>query len=124
MLKKLLAVFILAFVLNWIWEILHSPLYVHYQSGEITSFILFRAALGDAAIIAILLLITQKYKWLFVMLALLVAVVMERWALSTGRWAYTAAMPIIPIIGAGLTPTIQLAITGLLAKKIVKLAGH
>lgn len=47
-----------------------------------------------------------------VVLGILVAVVMEKWGLSTGRWVYSAAMPIIPLLGTGLTPTIQLAVTG------------
>lgn len=34
-------------------------------------------------------------------------------ALAEGRWAYTAAMPLVPIIHVGLTPFLQLAILSL-----------
>jgi len=50
---------------------------------------------------------------------LLVALTLEAWALHTGRWAYTNAMPLIPLIGLGLTPTVQLALTGYLTQKFV-----
>ena len=43
---------------------------------------------------------------------IVVAVLIELWALQTGRWAYTGAMPLVPFLGAGLTPTIQLGFLG------------
>ncbi len=123
MLRKLVSVFILAFILNWIWEFFHSRLYLHYQNGPITSFILFRAALVDALIILILVVVAQKFKInksLFVVLAgLVVAIVVEIWALKTGRWAYNSLMPIIPIIKIGLSPTLQLAMTAFIAQQVV-----
>lgn len=123
MLKKMISIFIIAFILNWVWEILHSALYSNYQGGPITNFILFRAAIGDAAIISILVFIAQKLKLnksLFVVFGgLVVATVIEILALQTGRWAYNTLMPTIPIIKIGLTPTIQLAITGYIGQKLV-----
>jgi len=50
---------------------------------------------------------------------LVAAIAMEIWALNTGRWVYSSLMPIIPIIKTGLSPTIQLALTGLIAYKAV-----
>jgi len=123
MLKKLASVFILAFILNWIWEIAQSALYLNHQGMPITSFILFRAAAADAVIILILVFIAQKLKInrsLFVALAgLVLAIVIEMWALQTGQWAYSALMPTVPIIRVGLTPTIQLAAIGYFVQKLV-----
>lgn len=122
MLKKISLVFILAFALNLIWEVLHSRLYLHYQGGPITFFVLARAAAVDAGLILIVVLAAQrleKHKYLFVALAgLVLAVAIEVWALKTGRWAYGADMPIVPIIRTGLTPTVQLAVTALISQKL------
>lgn len=123
MAKKLIPVFVLAFGLNWVWEILHSALYLNYQGGTITSFILFRAALADAAMILILVFLAQKLplnKSTFVLAGgLFLAAVIELLALKVGRWEYNTLMPVIPIIKVGLTPAFQLAVTGYLAQKLV-----
>ena len=46
------------------------------------------------------------------------AIVLEKWALMTGRWAYTSAMPIIPILNIGLTPAVQLGMLGYFSNKV------
>src|SRR3989344_4672554 len=121
--KKLMLVYALAFIANWIWETLHSILYINYKGGLITDFILFRAALADAVIILVLIFIGQKlgrYKALFIATGgFIIAIIIEIWALQTGRWEYNSLMPIVPIIRTGLTPTIQLAITAYIVEKIV-----
>lgn len=123
MLKKLLFVFFIAFILNLAWEFAHSVLYASYQGGEITNFILFRAAVWDAVIISVLVFsayASKTNKTAFVVIGgLLVSVAIELWALQTGRWAYDISMPLIPILQIGLTPTIQLALTGWLAQKLI-----
>ena len=116
--------FVVAFVLNVGWEFAHSPLYTSYQGQAITAFVLFRAALVDALIILALMALAQtvaKYRALFMVIGGLVfAVGIELWAMQTGRWAYDALMPIIPWLNIGLTPLIQLAITGYIAQKFLK----
>ena len=112
----LATVFVLAFATNVAWEFTHSVLYVHYQAGEITNIILLRAALFDAAFITLLALpmlfapYLRARLWIALIVGILFAVGIEWFALSTGRWAYSAAMPIVPVIGTGLTPTIQLGL--------------
>lgn len=116
MTKKLLTIFILAFVLNFVWEELHSYLYVHYQSGEITQFVLLRAAAFDAAFITVLgfffltIPFLQNRVWLSFVFGLLAAIGIEWYALETGRWEYKEIMPIIPFLQTGLTPTVQLGL--------------
>jgi hypothetical protein len=124
MLKKLASGFVLALVLNWAWEIAQNGLYLNYhQGGPVTSFVLFQAALGDAAIISILILIAQIFKLnkslLVVLGGLIISVVLEIWALKTGRWAYNSLMPIIPVIKVGLTPTVQLAAIGYIVQRLI-----
>ncbi|MDO8511727.1 MAG: hypothetical protein Q7S57_00500 [bacterium] len=122
MFKKSIIIFGFALLFNWFWEIAHSVLYVNYQGGAITSFVLFRAALVDAVIILFLIFIAEIFKLnktLFIVGGgLLVAIVIEIWAMHIHQRTYNALMPIIPIIKTGLTPTIQLAVTGLITLKL------
>lgn len=114
--KKLLIIFGAAFLLNLIWENLHAPLYVHYQGGAITQLVLLRAALVDALFITGLALpflyipYLRERTWYALLIGLIAAILLERFALTNGRWAYTAQMPIVPLLNTGLTPTIQLGL--------------
>jgi hypothetical protein len=122
--KKILALFATAFVLNAIWENLHSFLYAHYKGGAITEFILLRAVLADAVMIVIVaapfLYISSlaRRRWIAILILLLMAVAIELYALPAGRWAYNEHMPLIPFLGVGLTPTVQLALLGYFSLKL------
>ncbi len=119
-----LLIFVVAFLLNFAWEHLHAPLYANYRGGEITDWVLFRATLADAGFITAIGLPFLASAWfrrrlpLAVVFGLVLAVGIEWWALSTGRWAYGPAMPIVPLLGTGFTPTVQL---GLLAYATLRL---
>jgi len=117
-LARLGAIFCISFGLNFVWEQLHSLLYVAYQGGSITEFILLRATLGDAVMLTLLALpfvyikALQRHIWLIVPVGLALAVWIEVYALGAGRWSYGAEMPLVPWVHTGLTPTIQLALLG------------
>ncbi len=116
MIRKSVFIFILAFLANFLWENLHAPLYAHYKGGEISEFVLLRAALFDAVFITVLSSLFLCFEffrarlWLAFVMGVVFAIPLEWWALLTGRWAYAPEMPIIPILGTGLTPTIQLGL--------------
>src|ERR1035437_9162789 len=116
--KRIATIFLSAFILNAIWENLHSFLYVDYMNTQITEVILLRAALADAVMITIISLpfvLFQSWKkqsWIIILLGFILAVSIEWWALGTGRWEYSAYMPIIPFLYVGLTPAIQLGLLG------------
>ncbi|MGE5541345.1 MAG: hypothetical protein ACM3TU_03660 [Bacillota bacterium] len=118
MIKRLVAIFLLAFGTNYIWEHLHSVLYAHYKGGPITEFILARATLADAVLITLIsmpFLLRErlaKRSWLIIIIGIVVSIGIEEHALTTGRWAYTAVMPVIPLLHTGLTPTIQIGLLG------------
>jgi len=118
MIRKLFYIFLLSLGLNFVWENLHSFLYTNYQGGPIGEFILLRAALGDAVLLGMLALpffyfkFFKKRTWLIIPLGIAVAVVIELYALHTGRWAYNSHMPLIPFLDVGLTPTLQLGLLG------------
>ena len=118
MIKRLLLVFIIALILNFLWEELHSVLYVQHQNGPVTNFVLFRAALFDALIITLLAIPFLKFEflakrlWIFVILAVLFSIGLELFAIKTNRWEYSPNMPLVPFLNTGLTPTIQLGLLG------------
>ncbi len=123
--KKLAFIFLLAFVLNLVWENLHAVLY-YLPSGEpITQRMLLRATLIDAFFITTFSLPFlfwtwfSKRIWLIIPVGISVAVAIEFRALLSNRWAYGEAMPIIPILNTGLTPTIQLGLLAYIIYKIV-----
>lgn len=122
--KKVPIIFVTAFVLNLVWENLHSFLYDNYMGGGITELILLRATLADAIMITlvvfpfIFLSSLKRFDWLIIFAGVVVAICIEWYALATGRWAYNAYMPIIPILSVGLTPFIQLGLLGYVSFKI------
>ena len=124
--KHYFLIFITAFVLNAVWEHAHSFLYLHHKSGIITEYILFRAAIFDGAIITLfafifLSVLNYKYRlWIMAAGLFIFAVGLELWALETSRWMYADAMPVIPFLNTGLTPTIQLSLLGYLSVLIVQ----
>jgi len=123
--KSLLLIFLYSFFLNFIWEHVHSLLYASYKGGRLTEFILFHASLGDAVILSLLALpfifssFFRKRLWIIIPIGIFIAIIIEIYALQAGRWEYNALMPIIPFLNIGLTPTIQLALTGYLTYCLV-----
>ncbi len=122
--KKFANIFLLAFVLNLLWENLHVFLYSNYKGGAITEFILVRASLFDAFLITLILIqfiyleSLKNKSWLIVVVGAVIAVLNEWYGLGTNRWMYNALMPILPIIHVGLTPTLQLGLLGYTTFKI------
>lgn len=120
-------VFLLGFLLNTWYELLHSIFYTHFTSPGYTYPELVAMLIGSAVadgfisielFLAVTIFRRGKWRWawpwrhrdvLFVVtLALGVQILAELVALSTGEWAYNSAMPIIPVLGVGLTPTLQM----------------
>lgn len=121
--KQISLIFVVALVLNALWENLHSFLYVNYMGGTITEFILLRASLFDAFLIIIISIpfiyfsFLKNKTWLIIIFGILIAILNEWYGLQTGRWMYSEFMPIIPILKTGLSPTLQLGVLGHLSFK-------
>ena len=126
----LLILFILGFGLNFLWENLHFGLYASNTIGISENWLLWYASFVDAIIILgvylILSLLNKKVIWkfskknliLFSGLLVVVAILIELRAIITGRWIYGTSMP--TIFRIGLSPLIQLAITGLVDLAFLK----
>lgn len=136
--KLLLAVFVISFFLNLLWENLHSLLYdwnkfplennVHFYAYRI-----LKSAFIDGLIITFIFLVNSVFRkelnwinkikkrdyFLFIFLGLIFAIAIEIKAKIFNTWSYNQYMPLI--FGIGLTPLIQLSITGILLIIIIKL---
>ena len=121
-----LNVVVFAFLLNFPWEFLQVPLFAqmadapHWQAIKACT----RASLGDAMIMLAAYWVVAGARgdrtWiaspgiagvvLCASFGIFVTVIIEHLAL-TGlwfvRWSYSAAMPVVPGIGVGLSPLIQ-----------------
>lgn len=113
-------------LLNLPWEFIQVPLFEgmaeagHWEATRIC----LRAALGDAlmsvlAYLAAAVLVRDRY-WVlapsvgavaaFLALPLAATVVIERLALAgiwMEGWTYSALMPVVPLLGLGLSPLVQ-----------------
>jgi hypothetical protein len=115
---------IFAFLLNLPWEFVQVPLFVgmpeagHWQAILVCG----RATLGDVGIALVafgaVALAARSRAWVlaptprriggFVAVGVLITVVLERLATGAqGRWAYAEAMPVVPLLGVGLSPLLQ-----------------
>ncbi|PIR97457.1 MAG: hypothetical protein COT91_01470 [Candidatus Doudnabacteria bacterium CG10_big_fil_rev_8_21_14_0_10_41_10] len=115
-------IFITALILNLIWEYLHFGLYRAIHPIVTQSYSLFLASLWDASWITVIFLLTRRFGLgVFIFITLVFSVVVEWSALYLNFWQYEDTMPLVPLLGTGLSPTIQLAVTGYLTEKIFKL---
>ena len=128
--KKLLLIFLYAFVLNWIWENAHSYFYFLPSGEPITQYRLLRATLFDAVFIAFFGILFMKVaylrerKWYALIGGFIAAIVIEKYALATGRWAYNDLMPVIPLLNTGLTPTVQFGVLSYFIFSVVGKGGE
>lgn len=112
------------FALNLLWENAQAPLYSGYESFAQHFPLCLRASIGDVVILlvlyAALAVVFRDADWpdqengkQYAMASIMgmgVAIGIELWALSKGRWAYDALMPTLSPFGAGVLPILQLAI--------------
>lgn len=138
-LRQTIAVFIVAFALNLIWENAQAPLYQGYTSFGQHFWICLPASLWDAGYITIVYLLftltthawhviqkspdqDKSVSWILpltiALLGLVTAAAIELRALREGRWAYTAAMPLVPFTPIGLLPFLQLALLSIITYTI------
>ena len=106
-----------AFVTNLVWENAHGVLYNHLIPG----WRFLRAAGGDVLLVGMGVGLTwpvrrvsaRAHAVVAVVLLAVTAVVVETVALAEARWGYDDLMPTIG--GVGLSPLLQLPVTGLVA---------
>ncbi|MDP1719221.1 MAG: hypothetical protein Q8L24_02230 [bacterium] len=122
----LIKIFVVSFLLNVVWEFAHCQLYKTcwgMKWGTLTK-LLLKMSVKDGIWISIFYFFTFAIfqnlnpfdSWvqtaLFVAITLGFAFMDERISVARGRWEYSPKMPLF--FGVGLTPLLELAITGLL----------
>ena len=135
MIRRLVALFVISVLLNFPWEVAQMPLYV--EDGSWLEFALHCVipSLGDGLIVMLIFCVgwavqgrsdwTDQPGWAAYALMLTtgfsVAVIVE-WVGFYGlnRWSYTASMPLLPGLGIGVVPVLQILI---LPPVIFKMTG-
>jgi hypothetical protein len=114
---------ILSFIFNSVWEWSQCiPFFIHADKTSLF-LLMLEASFADVLITFVILgasatltgglhrnrfSLSRKGYFLVEILAVGVAVGIEKWALATGRWQYTASTPIIPGLQISLIPVLQL----------------
>lgn len=124
----LAAFFAASFLFHLLWENLQMPLYANAAPFREHFWICLKAtATGDMlfmiTIYGALAVVHQNAFWIShralfahpatwtiaLLVGFLLAVGMELWAVYVDyRWAYAEAMPMVPVLGIGLTPVLQM----------------
>lgn len=129
--KRTTLFFICVFILNILWEFSHYRLY-NDLSAITGNMHLILASLTDVVWVGLVYFFvgvfirnlnwidkpSRKSYLLFIIGALLLASMVEIVNLNLGRWSYTESMPVI--FGIGISPLLQLAVTGALSVFISK----
>lgn len=119
--RLILVVSVLAFLLNFAWELMHLPLYkgASYHIQHIAFCAL--ASVADVLMVLLLYLcfalLNKKPFWvqdigfrqvfLLMIIGGIGAIIGEMAYTSAGNWAYADSMPMLPILNVGLSPVLQ-----------------
>jgi len=118
----------LSFILNWVWEVAHAPLYEGFiYDLEHISFCGL-AAVADLLMVYVLLfgfaLIYENILWITklngrrILWLMLTggagAILVEIRHLAAGNWSYSDNMPLIPWVDVGLSPVLQFTLLPIL----------
>ncbi len=126
-----LILFAAAFALNLVWEYFHSRLYETCRNMERGAYhrLMWSMSAKDAIEICVFYGIAAAlfHQWnimnnlwalvVFALLALGFAFVDETISIRRGHWQYSDAMPLV--LGVGVTPLLELVVTGLVALFII-----
>ncbi len=127
----LLQIFVVGFLLNLIWEFAHCQLYetCRRQTWAQNAPLLIKMSLKDGLFIVLFYSLTalifrqadilsNTYAVaFFLILALGFAFINEKISARLKRWTYANIMPTVG--GVGITPLLEIAVTGLLAIEII-----
>lgn len=120
--RRLLAVYALSVVVNYVWELAQTPLYskVGFPAAFVHCFV---AALGDGLLVLLILIAVagtaRSRDWYMrptlsnyvamVAAGFVVGIAVEWWGLHiVERWQYSELMPLLPWIEIGISPLVQM----------------
>ena len=131
MIEILIKIIFFGFLLNVAYHLPHSLLYETVYKLPLKKYVRLMLVMPakDGFFIALFYSITVLlwHNWYilenplqlgcFVVMALTFAFINERASLKMGRWEYTPSMPLL--FGVGLTPLLEIAVTGILTFIII-----
>jgi hypothetical protein len=132
--NTLTAIFVVAVLINYLWELAQAPLYVGLEDFWATLWHCFMASLGDGLLVlgifAVGWAILRQQAWfvapggrgvlVMVGVGLMLSVTIEWVAVHIlERWAYTAWMPRVPRLDIGLVPVVQMLVLPPLIFRVV-----
>ncbi len=117
-------ILLLAFILNFIWEVIQGPLYTRFTYSVLHIAFCGLASVADAIMVLLiyffLAFIFKNPLWIAnislqrILILMLVggvgAILSEMRHLALGNWSYTSSMPVIPFVNAGISPVLQFII--------------
>lgn len=126
MISILLQIFFISFLINVLWEVIHSQLYTTCIESPLKKLIplIIGASLKDAFWISLFFfvsawffentsILTNTFQlFSFVFLSFSFSFVDEKVSLNMKRWKYSNRMPCI--FGVGISPLLELVVTGIL----------
>ena len=122
--RLFIVIFLVAVTFNFVWEVGQSPLFTPMGGWLLGTWRCFVASLGDGVVVLAIAVagwvLFRRVEW-FVRpgftgyafmgaLGAAVAVAIEFGARATGRWSYSAQMPLIPVVQVGLAPVLQMLV--------------
>jgi len=132
---KLISVFVVAVLLNYLWELAQAPFYVGMEAYSAGLFWhCFVASLGDGIMVLLIFgvgwITLREPDWfvrpavpgylLTLTAGLVLALVVEWVAVHIlNRWEYTPSMPTLPVLHIGLVPIAQMLVLPSLTFHIV-----
>jgi hypothetical protein len=126
MISILFQVFLISFLLNLLWEVIHSQLYTTCIKLPLKKFItlIIKASICDGLWITLFFLISvmifknvnilanPTQLFVFILLVLVFSYIDEKISLRMKRWKYSKKM--VRVFGVGISPLLELIITGML----------
>ena len=123
--RQIVAIFVIAVALNYVWEIAQASLYAGEENWGNTWWHCFVASLGDGILVWIIFACGwtafRRFDWylypsgraygLMLATGLFIGFGIEWVALNLlNRWAYTISMPVVPGLNVGLVPILQMLV--------------
>jgi len=123
-LRTVSVLIIVSFIVHFVWEYLHFGLYTGYEQWSGSTPVYWLATIGDVlytlGAFALVSAIKKSYEWIMnatltdylmlVTLGCFIALFVEYKGLALDRWQYRPDMPIIPILGVGVSPILQMSL--------------
>jgi hypothetical protein len=121
--RMLSTLFVVAVVVNYLWELAQAPLFVGGDDFNAMSWHCFVASLGDGVLVLLMFgvgwLVLRSQHWflrpgvrgyvLMFISGFAIAIAVEWIAVHVlQRWAYLPAMPRLPVMDIGIVPVVQL----------------